>query len=548
MKSLAATVLILLSCANPAYAFIEAPHSVGRICKESTNIVVVRVERVDRTKNLIIYQKVKDLKGIHPAEQIKHNIGQKGYHPREWQNVMAWAKEGKRAVFFHNGQASLTGIDDYWYQCFAEGQWWAMSHAEPFLLRTYWGGADRLALAVIEILAGKEVIVPAMVDGPPEQYHLRTGKPRQIRASLKLLDYDPKRDFVAAGKGQDAQLDPTQLLSLSANAQITANKHFYRAVNLNGTPIEIQGNRWDGSDAKDARITGQRFENQKIKLNPTTNDASAKMIRSCVYGQGCGISLHNVPSGNYHVYAYVWEDNLPEVFDLALNGKIVAQQYKSGPAGKWEKLGPWPVHVTDGRITLLNRSNAAANLSGVEIWRLDASSKTTPAASIAQTPKNSLILDHANRRVILPCVVAPRKLPHLSEVYPLEVIATWPTPQGQKAHETVVVFARIRPSEVHAALTQLGLKPGKPANAVGQTPAGSTVKLLLEFPGKDGKNSRVPVEQVMIKKKREKPSANSNGTSQARPCAAQTPKITSKSTAPMSPELSSLSSRSPMTP
>ena len=112
------TRAILLSClfllAVPAtsVAFIEAPHSVGRICKESTNVVVMEVARVDPQKNLIIYRKVKDLKGRHAGEQIKHNIAQRGSHEREWKTVMAWAKEGKTAVFFHNGKASVTSIDD----------------------------------------------------------------------------------------------------------------------------------------------------------------------------------------------------------------------------------------------------------------------------------------------------------------------------------------------------------------------------------------------------------------------------------------------------
>ena len=54
------TRVLLLACfallAAPAVslAFIEAPHSMGRICNESTNIVVMEVARVDAKKNLII--------------------------------------------------------------------------------------------------------------------------------------------------------------------------------------------------------------------------------------------------------------------------------------------------------------------------------------------------------------------------------------------------------------------------------------------------------------------------------------------------------------
>src|SRR5688500_5137281 len=158
---LTVTALLALAPAT-ARAFIEAHHPLGRICKESTNIVVMRVERVETKKNLILYKKVRDLKGKHPQEQVRHNIGQRGSHEREWKTVMAWAKEGREVVFFHNGAASVTCIDDYWYQCFKEGEWWAMSHAEPFLLRSYYGPAGQLAEAIEKILAGKEVVVPAM--------------------------------------------------------------------------------------------------------------------------------------------------------------------------------------------------------------------------------------------------------------------------------------------------------------------------------------------------------------------------------------------------
>ena len=51
-----------------------------------------------------------------------------------------------------------------------------MTHAEPFLLRTYCGDAEKLADAVTAILQGKEVVVPCLVDGPRDQLQLRKGK------------------------------------------------------------------------------------------------------------------------------------------------------------------------------------------------------------------------------------------------------------------------------------------------------------------------------------------------------------------------------------
>ena len=195
------TCLVLLAAVSSARAYIEAPYSLGRICQESTNIVVVEVTKVDKDKNLVIFRRVEDLKGKHGKDEIKHNIGQSGFHAREWQNVMAWAKVGEKAVMFHNGTISEVCIGAYWYECVLQGEWWAMTHAEPFLQRSYCGKAEELAEAVKGMLAGKEVVVRCMVDGDKNSFHLRTGKLQRLKASLKLQDYDPKRDLVPPGSG-----------------------------------------------------------------------------------------------------------------------------------------------------------------------------------------------------------------------------------------------------------------------------------------------------------------------------------------------------------
>jgi hypothetical protein len=188
---------------QPAQAYVEAPHSLGQVIALSSNILVVRVEAVDREKNLIIYRKVRDLKGVHPQDMIRHDIGKRGFHPREYQYPMEWAEVGKIAVFFHNGGASETCTGNYWYQCYRRGatEWWEQSHGEPFLLRTFAGNVEKLIRAVEEVNAGKEVIVPCMVDGPKDDLHLRRARIQRLKASLKL-DYNPKRDFVGWG-GED---------------------------------------------------------------------------------------------------------------------------------------------------------------------------------------------------------------------------------------------------------------------------------------------------------------------------------------------------------
>ncbi len=115
-----------------------------------------------------------------------------------------------------------------------------------------------------------------------------------------------------------------------------------------------------------------------------------------------------------------------------------------------------------------------------------------------------IAVDKEKKLIRVPCKIAPRKLPNLQEVYPIEVVATWPTPKGQKAHETVVIFD-VMPSEVHKALESLGLKAGKPGR--GDDPAsGPEVEILLEFPGAGGAPPRqVRIESTLLDMKTGRP-------------------------------------------
>jgi len=116
-----------------------------------------------------------------------------------------------------------------------------------------------------------------------------------------------------------------------------------------------------------------------------------------------------------------------------------------------------------------------------------------------------IVVDKEKKVVIVPAKIAPRKIEdeRYKEIYPIEVIATFPFPKGKKAHETVVTFD-VKPSDVHKALLDIGLKPGKPAQTAEETQTGPEVKLFIEtVPGKAG--TRVPVERCLVDKKTGKP-------------------------------------------
>ena len=93
-----------------AAAYIEAPMSLGAVIAQSTNIMTMTVTKVDKEKNLIIFQKTGDIKGKHPTDVSRHNVGRGGLRPGEWEPIMRWAEPGKTAIFFHNGGASETFI------------------------------------------------------------------------------------------------------------------------------------------------------------------------------------------------------------------------------------------------------------------------------------------------------------------------------------------------------------------------------------------------------------------------------------------------------
>jgi hypothetical protein len=116
-------------------------------------------------------------------------------------------------------------------------------------------------------------------------------------------------------------------------------------------------------------------------------------------------------------------------------------------------------------------------------------------------------VDKAKRTITIDCKIAPRKMtdPKFQGIiYPIEVIACWPYPAGQKAHETVVTID-MKPSEVHKALVSLGVKPGKPVMGESKTPPeGPEVNVFLEVPGPGGPR-KIPIERTLVDPKSNKP-------------------------------------------
>ncbi|MEW4528316.1 DUF1592 domain-containing protein [Maioricimonas sp. JC845] len=182
---------------------------------------------------------------------------------------------------------------------------------------------------------------------------------------------------------------PTLLLSLRTAHADEEGWAFVRGINLNGDAVVIDGHRYEADrDAKDFVCRDSRFENQKVQLQPGTDDARARMIRSSRWKPdgNNAIRLTNLTKGRYRVYLYTWEDSDPERFTISLEGRPVLKDHNSGKAGTWKKLGPWDVAVDDGTLELTCRGGHA-NLSGLELWR-----QTDGAVAAADAPSRSGLL------------------------------------------------------------------------------------------------------------------------------------------------------------
>jgi hypothetical protein len=129
-----------------------------------------------------------------------------------------------------------------------------------------------------------------------------------------------------------------------------------------------------------------------------------------------------------------------------------------------------------------------------------------PAARTADEKKDDkkpgVVVDKDKGTITIDCKIAPRKIddPRYKETYPIEVVACWPFPKGEKAHETIVTI-ECKPSEVHKALEDLGLKAGKPAQLDTDKAEGPEVNIYLEFPGADDLQKRVPIEKTLVDNK-----------------------------------------------
>jgi outer membrane protein assembly factor BamB len=213
----------------------------------------------------------------------------------------------------------------------------------------------------------------------------------------------------------------------------------------------------------------------------------------------CGLPLFAGPAiAAAAVYVADLKGNL-HALNLADGKKLWSLNVPADPTvGAGEVYGSPAVQA--GRIYLAtcNLDRNPAESPSAVVCIADESAAAPAKAS------GDITVDEKARTVSLPCWIAPRKLPTLKDVYPIEVMATFPAPQGQKAHETIVTF-QVKPSDVHKALERLGLKPGAPARGDGPPATGPEVLIFLELPVTGGMTQRLPIEAALIDRRTQRP-------------------------------------------
>jgi hypothetical protein len=209
----------ILSNAKTAHAYITAPvPTLGQLCTWSTYVTVVEVEKVSNEKGIIIYRKVKDLKGKYPKERIRHifdlkntpahkGAGDVPVRPNEidWKHAVQWAEPGKTAIITSKkydpyGDFGHTYIDGCWYATMCPPRdwedWYSIYSDAACLNRWHCGTPAQLIPALETVLANKEAIVPVLVQGTREELRQGRGRMEGLRISAKLGDDNRKRDLV----------------------------------------------------------------------------------------------------------------------------------------------------------------------------------------------------------------------------------------------------------------------------------------------------------------------------------------------------------------
>ena len=189
------------------------------------------------------------------------------------------------------------------------------------------------------------------------------------------------------------------------------------------------------------------------------------------------------------------------VYTVDLDGRIRALDLRAGSRMLWSlDIGKHPSVKLPGRVFASpicaggRLYVATHNMEGPQTG--EPTAVVCLGASVKEVDANrGIFIDRKNSRVVVDVEIAPRKLPHLKQVYPVEVMVAGA--EGKKAHETVLVSVA-SPFQVHRALEKLGLKAGQPGIGDKRPATGPEVRIWIEYPGRSGLNKKVDLASAVV--------------------------------------------------
>jgi len=232
--SLIGTAAAIPAPPTPVLPYIDhiAIYTLGFVVNQSTQVAVLRVDRVSRDKKVIVFRKIEDLKGRFPQEECKVQVTD-GFRSHESHLFLGWADPGRTAIAFSDGTTTQLCLGTLWYEVVSRPEaptWWIMTHLQSNLSYAYHGSAPKLVRAVSEMLAGKEAVISVVGyagDSANQRRQLFKnifrGKDELVvrqKASLKMpsyaYDYTPS---LLVGFGAGGPEDVPPLLLELKNAQ-----------------------------------------------------------------------------------------------------------------------------------------------------------------------------------------------------------------------------------------------------------------------------------------------------------------------------------------
>lgn len=187
-----------------------------------------------------------------------------------------------------------------------------------------------------------------------------------------------------------ASSSPTPIApTASATVVPTLVRSFYRAINLGGPAISIDGLQWEGETASNMTWGSEKY----AEAGGIVKDADATMeamLRDGVRDSkgNTRVSLKNVPYGVYDIVLYSWEFGNPQGFNLDIEGRPAQLNVRNDASGAWQKLGPFRVLIFDGEINI-NTSGGYAHLSGLEVWKIEQKEDPSPVVHCYSLPRQA---------------------------------------------------------------------------------------------------------------------------------------------------------------